>query len=133
MLVGVVGGSDLAKQQEQLGDVWNTLDYAFPENGTTAYDQCQLIHSTCLSDHIDNHEITRLINFCLHYIANLDIPVKRGTFIEYRKGMINISPIGRNASATERDDFEKYDKHHHIRDVMVKELKANFDQFTFSI
>ena len=33
----------------------------------------------------------------LHYIADLDIPIKRGTFIEFRNGMINVSPIGRNA------------------------------------
>jgi hypothetical protein len=34
----------------------------------------------------------------------------RGTFIEFRSGMINVSPIGRNCSQEERDDFEKYDK-----------------------
>ena len=34
----------------------------------------------------------------------------RGTFIEFRSGMINVSPIGRNCSQEERDEFEKYDK-----------------------
>ena len=38
------------------------------------------------------------INFCLHYIADLDIPLKRGTFVEYRTGLINVSPGGRNCS-----------------------------------
>jgi hypothetical protein len=33
-----------------------------------------------------------------------------GTFIEFRSGLINISPIGRNCSQQERDEFEKYDK-----------------------
>lgn len=80
-----------------------------------------------------------LINFTLHYIADLDIPIKRlvgwsleifscvsdfrwyisdclssfifrGTFIEFRNGMLNVSPIGRNCSQEERDEFEKYDK-----------------------
>ena len=46
----------------------------------------------------------------LHYIADLDIPIKRGTFIEFRNGMLNISPIGRNCSQEERDEFERYDK-----------------------
>lgn len=33
-LLGVVGGSDLAKQKEQLGDdVFEMFDYNFPENG----------------------------------------------------------------------------------------------------
>ena len=44
----------------------------------------------------------------------------RGTFVEFRSGLINISPIGRNCSQEERDEFEKYDK------VMLSSL------FTFS-
>lgn len=30
--------------------------------------------------------IKRIVNFCLKYISELDIPIKRGTFIEYRAG-----------------------------------------------
>jgi phosphomannomutase len=56
-----------------------------------------------------------LINFCLHYIADLDIPIKRGTFIEYRNGMINVSPIGRNCSVQERNEFEEFDKSAGVR------------------
>lgn len=84
-------------------------------------------------------QMQNFINFTLHYIADLDIPIKRsvswslenvscisgsrwymsnywshcisrGTFIEFRNGMLNVSPIGRNCSQEERDEFEKYDK-----------------------
>jgi len=34
---------------------------------------------------------------------------RRGTFIEFRTGLINVSPIGRNCSQSERDAYEKYD------------------------
>lgn len=34
----------------------------------------------------------------------------RGTFIEFRTGMINICPIGRNCSHQERLEFYEYDK-----------------------
>jgi phosphomannomutase len=54
-------------------------------------------------------------NRILHYIADLDIPFKRGTFIEFRNGMINVSPVGRNASHEERGAYEAYDKEHNIR------------------
>lgn len=40
----------------------------------------------------------KMVKFCLRYISELDIPIMRGTFIEFRNGMINISPIGRNAT-----------------------------------
>ena len=59
-------------------------------------------------------------------IADIDIPVKRGTFIEYRSGMINCSPIGRNCSQEERDDFEKFDKVNEIRKKLVKECEEEF-------
>jgi hypothetical protein len=32
-----------------------------------------------------------------------------GTFIEFRNGLINVSPVGRNCSKEERDVFEAYD------------------------
>lgn len=47
----------------------------------------------------------------------------------YRNGMINISPIGRNASTQERYDYEAYDKKHHIRKKFVEALKQKFGHF----
>ena len=38
-------------------------------------------------------------------IADLDIHQKRGTFVEFRNGMINVSPIGRNCNQEERDEI----------------------------
>ena len=46
-----------------------------------------------------------------------------------RNGMVNISPVGRNASTKERNEYEKYDKEHHIREKMVEALKAEFPDF----
>jgi phosphomannomutase len=36
-------------------------------------------------------------------------PICRGTFIEFRTGMLNISPIGRNCSREERNEYEVFD------------------------
>lgn len=71
----------------------------------------------------------------LHYIADLDIPIKRGTFIEFRNGMINVSPIGRNASNDERNAYQEYDLKHKIRETFVAELKKAFPDYglTYSI
>ena len=49
-----------------------------------------------------------LADFCLGYISKIKLPKKRGTFVEFRNGMINVSPIGRNASVDERNEFEAY-------------------------
>lgn len=71
----------------------------------------------------------------LRYVADLEIPVKRGTFLEFRAGMINVSPIGRNCSLAERNDFEAYDKVHGVRAAMVAALRDRFPElgFTYSV
>lgn len=57
-------------------------------------------------------KLQNFINFCLRRLSEIKLPCKRGTFIEYRTGLINVSPIGRNCSQEERDAFEVFDKEH---------------------
>ena len=78
-----------------------------------------------------DEKLNKFINFCLRYLSELDIPVKRGTFIEFRSGMINICPAGRNCSQKERDAFGIYDKEHHVREKMVEVLEKEFADFNF--
>lgn len=49
--------------------------------------------------------------------------------------MINVSPIGRNCSQEERTAYEKYDKEHHIREIMIQEIHKRFPDIglTYSI
>ena len=46
-----------------------------------------------------------------------------------RNGMINISPIGRNATVQERLDYEKFDLQHQIRAKFIAALKEKFPNF----
>ena len=46
-----------------------------------------------------------------------------------RNGMVNISPVGRNATVQERNDYEKYDAQHQIRSKFVAALKENFRDY----
>jgi phosphomannomutase len=136
VVVGFVGGSDLAKQKEQLGeDCLQLFDYAFSENGLTAYRLGQPLLSMSFKDYLGEDRLKRLINFMLRYLADLELPLKRGTFIEFRKSMLNVSPIGRNCSQEERDEFEKYDFQEGIRKQFVKVLQEKFSDYdlTFSI
>ncbi|KAG0567790.1 hypothetical protein KC19_7G161000 [Ceratodon purpureus] len=134
--VGVVGGSDLIKISEQLGQTAIfDYDYLFSENGLVAHKEGELIGSQSMKAHLGEEKLKTLINFVLHYIADLDIPIKRGTFVEFRMGMLNVSPIGRNCSQEERDEFERYDKIHNVRKAFVEVLKEKFGDYslTFSI
>jgi phosphomannomutase len=134
--IGFVGGSDLKKQLEQLGpNVLDMFDYCFSENGLTAYKDGQLIGQQSFAKFLGEENLTRVLDWTLHYLSTIKIPVKRGTFIEFRAGMLNISPIGRNCSQEERDAFEKYDETAGVRKAMVAAMKAEFADLglTFSI
>jgi len=137
--IGFVGGSDLAKQQEQLGTaqlpVTALFDFSFAENGLTAYRLGEQMASQSFVGWLGEERYKELVNFVLRYLADVECPVKRGTFVEFRNGMVNVSPIGRNASVQERNDYEKYDAQHQIRAKFVDALKKKFPNFglTYSI
>ncbi|CDW80402.1 phosphomannomutase a1 [Stylonychia lemnae] len=133
---GIVSGSDLHKIKEQVGeDLVQKADYTFSENGLYTLRKGQFFSKMSIKDQLGESKLKKLINFSLRYIADLDIPIKRGTFIEYRTGMINISPIGRNCSREERDEFEEFDKTANVRKAFVEALKSEMgtDDLTFSI
>lgn len=93
--------------------VLNDFDYCFAENGLTAYKDGKALSSQSFIGWLGEEKYKNFVRFVLHYIADLDIPIKRcvgssvlgivderthrGTFIEFRNGMVNVSPIGRNA------------------------------------
>ena len=97
--------------------------------------QCLSSYLQAIHTFLGEDNVKAIVNFALRYIADLDIPIKRygfasvsiclhliplihdklkiqyfrGTFVEFRSGMLNISPIGRNCSQEERDAYEVYD------------------------
>ncbi|KAJ1173935.1 hypothetical protein NDU88_005759 [Pleurodeles waltl] len=127
--IGVVGGSDYSKIAEQLGEgdqVVRKFDYVFAENGTVQYKNGELLSRQAIQDHLGEELLQELINFCLNYIALLRLPKKRGTFIEFRNGMLNISPIGRSCTPEERVEFSELDKKERIREKFVAALQREF-------
>lgn len=127
-VIGIVGGSDLVKMQEQMGegDVTQMYDYVFSENGLVAFKNGAEFGRMSIKKHLGEEKIKRFVNFCLRYTADLDIPKKRGTFIEFRDGLINVCPVGRNCTQEERMEFYEYDKEHNIRIKFVEACQKEF-------
>ncbi|KAH3747136.1 hypothetical protein DPMN_181558 [Dreissena polymorpha] len=126
--VALVGGSDLVKIAEQLGgdDVIHKFDYVFAENGLVAYKEGQQIGQQNILKHMGEEVLQKVINFSLHYMSQLTLPAKRGTFIEFRSSMINICPVGRSCSQAERDAFAAYDQEHQVREKFKLALEKEF-------
>ncbi|KAL0223177.1 hypothetical protein P9112_002567 [Eukaryota sp. TZLM1-RC] len=125
--VGIVGGSDAEKQKEQLGpSVHLDYDYVFAENGLVAYKDGTLFHEGSMVNFLGEQRMQTLINSILLELSKIELPFKRGTFIEFRTGMLNVSPVGRSVSSEERLAFYKYDQQHHIREKLIDILKDIF-------
>lgn len=138
--VGLVGGSDLSKiasqtlplrlHKDNLHNVEeiciNRFDYVFAENGLVAYGNGKLIAKQNLATHLGEEKLQKFINFCLRYMSNLKLPVKRGNFIEFRNGLINVCPVGRSCSQEERLEFNAYDNQHKVREKFIQELEEKF-------
>lgn len=130
--LGFVGGSNLEKQIEQLGEENFDLFYwRFSENGLLGYKDNVCIHEESFVKTLGETHFQKLINIILSVLSTIECPVKRGTFIEYRNGMLNISPIGRACSQEEREEFEKFDKIHHYREEMIQNIKRQWEIYEF--
>ena len=99
VVIGVVGGSDLVKISEQFSkagfdgtypvrmatkhaqcacyQVLTEFDYTFGENGLTAFKLGVPLPSQSFIKFVGEERYKVLANFILHYIADLEIPIKR--------------------------------------------------------
>jgi len=127
VVVGLVGGSDLVKINEQMnGKALSMFTHVFSENGLVYHRNGEHVATKSIQEHVGDDNLQTFINYSLKYMSGLTLPCKRGTFVEFRKGMLNICPVGRNCSQAERDQFGEYDKEHQIREKFVADLRKQF-------
>ena len=80
--VGIVGGSDLPKQEEQLGaNIVNLFPYNFSQNGLVAYKDGELQEVQTIAKFLGEDNIKRIVNWTMRYLAEIDIPVKVRTSV----------------------------------------------------
>lgn len=60
-----------------LRTVVNDFDYAFAENGLTAFKAGQQLESQSFIKFLGEEKYKTLVNYILHYIADMEIPIKR--------------------------------------------------------
>lgn len=135
--LGIVTGADLDKIYEQLNgpQILQQFDFVFPENGLVQIVDGVEISKQSIVTHLGEATVQRFINYVLTYLGNLELPIKRGKFLEFRNGMMNICPMGRQCAFAERQIFADYDRVHNIRTQMIEDLKREFKDvdLTYSI
>ncbi|XP_033741800.1 phosphomannomutase 2-like [Pecten maximus] len=130
--VGLVGGSDLVKIEEQMQDleknesVTKKFDYVFSENGLVAFHNGEKVGQENLLHYAGEDKLQEVINFAMKYMSEIVLPAKRGTFFEFRSSMINICPVGRSCSQEERLQFVEYDTKNKMREKFQAALIKEF-------
>lgn len=127
--LGFVSTSSFTRITKQIGEIFYLFNYMFPENGLISYKDGQLFQKKHISEQIPESVLTSIIDFSLHYISELKLPIKRGTFIDFRSAIINICPCGRSVDSDQRNIFKAYDLEHGIRKDMQQKLIEKFGKY----
>jgi phosphomannomutase len=70
-------GSDLPKQEEQLGTgIVDVFPWNFSQNGLVAYNKGQLLEVQTIAKFLGEDNVKRIVNWVLKYLVDIDIPVK---------------------------------------------------------
>lgn len=85
-------------------------------------------HSMDLVAAVGEEKIQELINFGLRHMGGIHLPRKRGTFVECRRGMVNLCPVGRSIDQEGRNEFARLDESEGIRDMMIDTLKIHLGE-----
>ena len=124
-----VGGAEYLQVKYQIGKLAPLLKLICTENGVSTYDSnFNIYDSKNIKDYLTEEQIQEMINFGLNYIADLKIPIKRGSFIQFRASTINFSPIGRDCSHEDREKFVIFNKEHHILEKFKEEFDKRFEK-----
>lgn len=131
--IGVVGGSNIIQITEQLGqDFIDKIKFTCSQNGVITYKHGKLFHSNNIKKILSEEQIQFIINKVLLYIIAIELPFKRGHFIDFRDSMLYITPIGRNCTLEERKQFVEFDKSTNCRKIIINELKKQFKDLPIS-
>ena len=128
--IGVLTGSDYDYVMQQMGEAFgaegipNDRIDLLPCNGTKKYvstgsGRFELQSNVSMIEEIGEQNHTLLLRRCLAYqliIMSMyeDLPYT-GTFLQYRGSLLNWCPIGRDATAHERDAWNFIDNKYNIR------------------
>lgn len=123
--LGVVGGGTYEKISWQLNTSITLFKYIFSECGSVVHIDNKLVEKNNMLDNMsfeDRLYLNKIIKYALYLISKLDI-ILHGNQIDFRNGLIYISPPGMQATQFERNYFMEQDNKLNIRNNMITLLK----------
>ncbi len=139
--IGIVSGSGFEYIEEQCDALLSSeidLDI-YPCNGTIKLEKrgmdIRLLEKNNMVDQIGEEKFKRLTEEILRKQLWLIKNFKEnflftGTYIQYRKSMINWCMCGRDSEKRERESFSKFEKETNIRKLLVSMIKNSLQDFS---
>ena len=127
--VYLVTGSDIEKTKKQVFSTFlDRCEGIFTCSGNVFYSKGKLVYENSLelpTDFIPNLE--------LYLEHGTNWRKKTGTHIDIRKGMVNFSTVGRQASTDLREAYYKWDQDTREREDIAAYIKGIYPEFEVSI
>eukprot|EP01103_Thecamoeba_quadrilineata_P014734 TRINITY_DN4465_c0_g1_i2.p1 TRINITY_DN4465_c0_g1~~TRINITY_DN4465_c0_g1_i2.p1 ORF type:complete len:566 (-),score=93.94 TRINITY_DN4465_c0_g1_i2:60-1757(-) len=125
--IAIISASPLETITRTLDPTWiEEFDYVFSENGLITYKKSALFSEKLITQAYNEDEIQEIINFSLDYLAKLKLPFKRGSFVDFRKGLIAFSPAGGKLKPEEENLWIAFDKENGVLRKMGSALRERF-------
>lgn len=121
--LGIVGGGNFEKIKWQLGQIIEKFTYVFSECGAVTYVDGNVVINKNMLEFSDRNTLNLIIKKALYEISNMPI-IYHGHQIEFRKGLVYISPPGMQASNFERNIFIDMDNKFGLRKKLIKVLSS---------
>ena len=126
--VYLVSGSDISKIKEQMPAATREVCAGiFGSSGNELWRGDTLVYANNFEP---NQPLIDSLEDALH---NSPYPLRTGTHIERRPGMINYSIVGRNASPAQRVEYHKWDQKNHERKRLAISLMSRHPEVEVSI
>jgi len=126
--VYLITGSDKSKTFEQVGfEIYDTCRAVYQCNGAEIWQGNRRLKNSTWKP---SYEVKHFLNNLIHQSR---YPIKTGTHVEVRTGMINLSTVGRDCSREQREEYYKWDKVNKEREVLAQVIEKQFDDLQASI
>lgn len=130
--LGIVGGGNYDKIKWQLGDSLNCFKFIFSECGAVVYIDGKIVKEKNMLDHCNRIILNQMIKRALNVISDMPI-IYHGHQVDFRKGLIYISPPGMQATSYERNVFLEMDQTLHLRQCLLENLIELNTNDTFEV
>ena len=126
--VFLVTGSDRLKTYEQLGfEFYEACKGVWQCNGNEFWEGSQRGPK---NDFTADYEFKK---FLTNYVNSSRYPIKTGSHIEERTGMLNFSTIGRGATLQQREEYYKWDLKYHERILLCEQINHEYPKLLASV